>query len=270
MKNWVRDTLIALISITGISVLCRAWMHQKNTLVRVIVFHDVTDPVWFERTIKELVHRYHVLSPHEFQNKVHVKDKINILVTFDDGYASWVRVCAPILAQYGVSALFFVNSGFVDSVENKTEMETYVRGKLLLKGQHQGITWEGIHTLIKGGHAIGGHTVNHVRLAQVEEVIQKEEIVHDKNRIEDMVGREITAFAYPFGNFSDYTEATKQIVRTAGYTYAFTTASSFVKSGSAYTIPRLCIPDALTIKQLNKWIGGAYDVYAWLKKICVR
>lgn len=270
MKHFFRNSCIRACSILGITFLYRAWIGGEGPLVRVVVFHDVVDAEWFARIVQALAEHYSVISPDEFQNGEYIKNKINVLITFDDGYASWVRVCAPILAQYNVRGLFFINSGFVDSSHDVSRMQTYARTKLLLNGPHDGITWDGVKILLEGGHTIGGHAVNHVRLAYVEEKVQKEEIGKDKAQIEKMSQKSITMFAYPFGQDSDYSKTTERAVEESGYSQAFTTESAFVRGGKRYSIPRLCIEDRISVSELYTWIEGGYDIYAWLKKICVR
>ncbi len=93
------------------------------------------------------------------------------------------------------------------------------------------------------------------------------EIQNDKIHIEKNIQKNISAFAYPFGRISDYTELTKAVVAQAGYTHAFTTESGFVSheaEGGTYAIPRTCIEEGLTLAQID----AGYDVYAKFKKVC--
>jgi peptidoglycan/xylan/chitin deacetylase (PgdA/CDA1 family) len=40
-------------------------------------------------------------------------EKINVVITFDDGYKSWVTNVLPALKELELPATFFVSSGFV-------------------------------------------------------------------------------------------------------------------------------------------------------------
>ncbi len=98
----------------------------------------------------------------------------------------------------------------------------------------------------------------------------EEEINNDKVRIEEMIGKEISTFAYPFGQAKDFTEATEKIVQEVGYTHAFTTEGVFVDFKNTFTISRLCVEDGQSIVRLRQWIEGGYDVYHKIKSLCVR
>ncbi len=83
---------------------------------------------------------------------------------------------------------------------------------------------------------IGGHTLTHPSLPAHPPALQRTEIHECKARLEQMLQRPITSFAYPFG---DYVPATAELVRDAGYTCACTTAAARVKRTSdPFELPR--------------------------------
>ena len=67
---------------------------------------------------------------------------------------------------------------------------------------------------------IGAHTMTHARLARLDRVAQEYEIVECKTILEDGLGRDITAFAYPFGSAADYDAISRESAQTAGYDFA--------------------------------------------------
>lgn len=267
----IRNSFISLVTTVGITALYRKKIQQKGALVRVIVFHDVLDSDWFTRSITHLAQTYHIVSPRAFFAGEFDMEKINILITFDDGYASWVHTCVPVLAKRGIHAMFFVNSGLLDVLNDAGAQAHYVRTNLLLS-PHKTLSWEGLQKIHIEGHTIGGHTTTHARLAELQENMQMTEITGDRKRIMEKLGYEPTAFAYPFGSVTDYTVTTKQLVKEAGYAHAFTTEYGFANTthGDSYAIPRLCIEDGLSTSQIDKWIIGGYDVFSYIKGICVR
>ena len=269
MKRLLRDMYIACAHIMGASFLYQSYVRRRGPLVRVVVFHDVQDRDWFAESIKTLSVHYHMLTPEEFTAGNFDTERINLLITFDDGYTSWVDVCLPVLLEYNVKALFFINSGLLDA-ERENKQETFVRERLLLTKPHRILTWEGVRTLLRAGHTIGGHTRSHVRLSELSVAGQEEEIKVDKARLSTMLGTSVTTIAYPFGNHGDYTGDTVRIVNEAGYTHAFTTEGVFADMRTQYAISRLCIPDGLPPTALRRWIDGGYDLYGILKKLCVR
>lgn len=263
----LRDVCIFSASVLGVTAVYR--FLQKGPHVRVIVFHDVINREWFLQTISYIAQKYHVVSPQDFRAGRFDTTRINVLVTLDDGYASWVDTCLPILADKKIHALFFVNSGLLDCAENPEALAQYVTDRLLLTPRKT-ITWDGVRQLMSAGHMIGGHTTTHARLSELSHEAQQKEIFEDKQRIEFETGRQILDFAYPFGQSKDYTQDTSRIITEGGYTSAFTTNSGFVDTGREYTIPRLCIEETLSCSVLGHWIEGGYDVYIKMKKLCVR
>ncbi len=267
--KYIREFFILGISFLGISFLYRKIRGQRGPLVRVLVFHDVLDAEWFKRIISFLSERYNVITPKEFAESTFDTERINILVTFDDGYASWTRMCLPILDQHDIKALFFINSGIPELYGNETELQAYLRENLLIS-PHTTLSWSDVSRLVEAGHTIGGHTVHHPRLSALSEDIQKDEIVPDKEVIENKLGTTVSLFAYPFGGSGDYTEVTKEIVAEAGYTHAFTTSGTFVDHTDSYAISRMCVEDTQSPASLNRWILGGYDIYRMIKSVCVR
>ena len=85
------------------------------------------------------------------------------------------------------------------------------------------LTWDDVHALVGLGFSVGAHTVNHPILSRVSADRARKEIVGSRAMIESACGQAPRAFAYPNGAPEDYTPATQQIVREAGFTCAVTT-----------------------------------------------
>jgi peptidoglycan/xylan/chitin deacetylase (PgdA/CDA1 family) len=210
------------------------------------------------------------LSPKDLKERNFHSSKINVLITFDDGYLSWVDVCLPILKKQNIQAVFFVNSGLVDASKESGEQEAYVQENLYLRTKRKIISWEGIKTLEREGHTIGGHTKTHRRLSELQEAEQEIDIQEDKARIEEILQKKISLFAFPFGNRGDYTPVTSEIAFKTGYNHVFSTEPAFLNIATLSTIPRLCIEDGCTKSELVRWIEGGYDLYSKVKKLCAR
>lgn len=270
VSSHIREVIIQISSYLGIVRLCRIKARKHGPLVRVLVFHDVKDGEWFENIIKSIRHTYNLISYDDFRTGRFDTEKINVLITFDDGYISWMNTCLPTLRKYGVEAVFFVNSGLINLSHDTEAQGRYVREKLLLSPR-QTLSWDGVRKLKEEGHTIGGHTVHHEHLSLLSSEAQVEEIVNDKKIIEQEIGEPINVFAYPFGNVKDYTEVTILAVRTASYSHAFTTAGEFAHPGNnPYAVSRMCVEDNQTFSSLSRWIDGGYDVYRSVKKLCAR
>lgn len=255
----IRDIFIVGLSLSGTAALYRSYMRRSGPLVRVIVFHDVEDRMWFESVIGTIAQKYRILTPKEFSDKESDTERVNILVTFDDGYASWTDVALPVLERFGIKALFFVNSGLIDVYGDQEATASFLKERLLLSSSRKTLSWDGVRKIVNEGHTIGGHTRGHVRLSKNDEREQRAEVEGDKKRIESQIGCPIRDFAYPFGGRSDYTEVTEGIIKNAGYRHAFSTKASFFRNDQE--VPRLCIEDNLSSFMIMLWIEGSYDLY---------
>jgi peptidoglycan/xylan/chitin deacetylase (PgdA/CDA1 family) len=72
---------------------------------------------------------------------------------------------------------------------------------------------------------IGAHTVTHPQLSSQPIESQRAELRESKRWLEDLLGRRVSSFSYPFGGTGDYSPQTVDAVRDAGFTRACTTTS---------------------------------------------
>ncbi|MBM3156311.1 MAG: hypothetical protein FJ004_03385 [Chloroflexi bacterium] len=50
---------------------------------------------------------------------------------------------------------------------------------------------------------VGGHSYHHIRLNEIPFSEAEKEVTEGKKRLEEIVGRRVSSFAYPYGNFND-------------------------------------------------------------------
>jgi len=91
---------------------------------------------------------------------------------------------------------------------------------------------------------IGAHTVTHVMLSTLSEESQRDEILGSKVHLEEILGRPVSSFAYPFGRRSDYDSRTVDVVRQSGFRCACCNFSGIVKpSSDPFQLPRVQVQD---------------------------
>lgn len=90
------------------------------------------------------------------------------------------------------------------------------------------------------GIEIGGHTVAHTILTTVDDTRAMEEIMDGKSRLESIIGKPVTSFAYPNGKFGrDYSDHHVPLVKGAGFLRAVTTEPGVgVLGGDLFQLPR--------------------------------
>jgi hypothetical protein len=74
--------------------------------------------------------------------------------------------------------------------------------------------------------------------------VDRDEIRQSKMRLEELIGRPVSSFAYPEGLYSDFTHETAALVRDAGFACGCAATPGIVHHGtSAYRLPRLMVRD---------------------------
>ena len=104
-------------------------------------------------------------------------------------------------------------------------------------GEELLLSWDEVREMSDDGISFGAHTVNHPVLTNLPLEQARWEIVQSKKDIEEKLGKEVTAFAYPFGPFNAEIAG---LVKESGYTSAVTTESGLVNpKTNPYELPRI-------------------------------
>jgi peptidoglycan/xylan/chitin deacetylase (PgdA/CDA1 family) len=135
----------------------------------------------------------------------------SFVLTFDDGYADLERTVLPVLERYGFKATVFVVTDEVGG-SNRWDAPRGDPPRALLG-------WRAIRRLDGETLLFESHSSTHPFLNDLDEPSAVREILGSKKRLEDELGRPVTAFCYPHGLFNLETE---RLVREAGYLCAAT------------------------------------------------
>jgi peptidoglycan/xylan/chitin deacetylase (PgdA/CDA1 family) len=85
------------------------------------------------------------------------------------------------------------------------------------------LDWEGCRALARRGFEIGSHSSTHSILGREEPAVQLEDLVASRKVLEHRLDSSIRLLAYPNGGRGDYSAATIDAARSAGYDFAVTT-----------------------------------------------
>lgn len=106
--------------------------------------------------------------------------------------------------------------------------------------------------------SIGGHTVTHTSLSSESRERQHFEISTCKNDLETIIGKPITCFSYPYG---DYTEDTVNIAARCGYKKMATTIPGIASKDTPFGyIPR-CGISAYTTNELARQMRKLWTLF---------
>ncbi|MDB4894454.1 MAG: polysaccharide deacetylase [Firmicutes bacterium] len=131
-----------------------------------------------------------------------------VVLTFDDGYASFYTNAFPLLQRYGYPGTLFVITGNV--------------------GKPEYVTWDQVREMAAAGIEMGGHTVNHPDLSKLDSNRQAFELTESRRVLAEQSGRPVRFFAYPSGRYTDRTLA---LTKQAGYVGAVTTLPGLAEPG---------------------------------------
>ena len=108
---------------------------------------------------------------------------------------------------------------------------------------HRTMSSQELRKLAEGGLVtIGGHTHSYVKLSSLPKWQQIEEVLKNKNVLEEVLGHNIQYFSYPFGNDNSYTAETISILKDIGFSLACGNSYGTVSvtgQTSRYELPRV-------------------------------
>jgi peptidoglycan/xylan/chitin deacetylase (PgdA/CDA1 family)/glycosyltransferase involved in cell wall biosynthesis len=156
-----------------------------------------------------------------------------VMITADDGYQDNLTRMLPLLKKYGFKAVVYVVS---DETHNRWDTENTETPDIEVRL----MTASEIRELSDSGWVeIGGHTLTHAKLDLLSSEAPGIEFERNKARLEEITGKPILSFAYPYGRLNSNAKAA---VKQAGYRYAVATDSgSMAMHEDLYQIRRIAI-----------------------------
>lgn len=198
-----------------------------------------------------------------------------ICFTLDDGYLDNYVYAYPIFKKYQVPFCVYVSSGLVEgnalpwqymleklvissTRKDREELFFHMRQSICRKNMSEQLVWfkehnfddvvpkmmmgkKEIRTISKDPLCtIGCHTVSHCYLRSKSQSDIYCELMDCKKYLEVLIGRDVTHFSYPYG---DYNQVVKTVVEECGFKSATTTAGVALRRNckSVFEIPRVTL-----------------------------
>jgi peptidoglycan/xylan/chitin deacetylase (PgdA/CDA1 family) len=167
-----------------------------------------------------------------------------LVITFDDGYRDNRIVAAPILHELRLPATFFVATNFIDS----DTVPFWDRNDGV---KSEWMSWAEVESLKRMGFDIGGHTMNHANLAEVELAMAEHEIAGCRQMLTGKLGVAVPHFAYPFGGAGNITPAARNAVGRLGFECCLSCHGGTVRpEDDAFELRR---------EPINAWVASPYQ-----------
>ena len=188
----------------------------------VFAFHSICVP-------RERRERPYYLSPRRFQRFLKVLRALSYtsvtpeeglsaqvphsrcVLTFDDGYDDFYAEVFPHVSTFRLKPLVFL---VVDQIGKTNSWDAHLKYRFPRKL----LSIEQIREMHRHGVLFGSHTLSHPSLPSLSEAALRREVRESKARLEDLLGSEVTNFAYPYG---DLDLRVRTAVGEAGYKLAF-------------------------------------------------
>ncbi|MEM9646022.1 MAG: polysaccharide deacetylase family protein [Planctomycetota bacterium] len=208
---------------------------QGTAPMNVLFYHRVADTHPNDWTISRSGFRRHVefcrdnfemvdLAAVQSRLETGRNDRPTVTFTFDDGYAENSDFAFPLILEKKVPTTYFVAT---EHVLRQTPFEHDVASGSPLPVN----TKQQIREASDAGIEIGHHTKNHVDFSNIRDAKTiRDEIVHGKQDLEDMIGRPVRYFAVPFGLPRQLHPVVIDTIHEAGF-------DGFCSAFGAYNVP---------------------------------
>ena len=122
-----------------------------------------------------------------------------VMLTFDDGHKTDFTLALPLLEAYGAKATFFITTDWIDKNGYMTSAQ--------------------LKNLSRAGMSVQSHAKSHVFLNTLEPELLYQELFQSKNRLEEILGEEVSFLSCPGGR---YNNQVIQLAKEVGYKGMFT------------------------------------------------
>ncbi|MEO6029062.1 MAG: polysaccharide deacetylase family protein, partial [Candidatus Binatia bacterium] len=181
-----------------------------------------------------------------------------ILVTIDDGAPSAYTRALPILRRHGIPAVLFVPAGEIHAGASADSHD---------EGPEARMTRAQLVEMARSGVTIGSHAWTHHSLGHMSLTAAREQATRSRATLEDLLGTAVTSFAYPFGTRADYSDATAELLREAGYTSAFTSQHGAISAhDDALALPRVKVEGGEGMWMFQALTRGGLDGWRWIDR----
>ena len=240
--------------------------------LRVLLYHDIAPALQpaFAAQLRWLGQRWTFVTPQRFASFVAGEEPVqgpNLLLTFDDGFASNRIVAEQVLNPLGIRAIFFVVPEFA-GLEDRAEARAFIRTRIEIGREEQSMPehlfnmrWADLEALLEQGHSVGAHTMTHARLSGVRGMTDLErEIAGAGDVITTRLGIPIDHFAYTFGDIGSFS-AEAMAVAARRYRFVYSGLRGDNAAGvSRFALRREAVGPEQPLTLIGAFVEGAADL----------
>jgi peptidoglycan/xylan/chitin deacetylase (PgdA/CDA1 family) len=172
----------------------------------------------------------------------------HVVVTFDDGFQSFLEHAYPVLERWRVPVTQFVPTAFLG------RFNVISAGDLVL-----------LHR--EGLVDVGSHTVDHLNMRSLSLSEARRQAVESRRQLEALLDVPVRSFAYPFGQWQHFSASTSRVLAEAGYDIAVTSCwGTRNRPSDIMRLRRISLDEHDTDETMQAKIEGRCDWRAWKER----
>ena len=228
-----------ILSKKEVPILCYHNIREFSSTASDVMKTNTVKPAAFAAQMKTLADAgYHTILPEQLYNYLVFDGPLPekpIMITFDDTRVDQFNIGAVEMKKYGFKGVFFIMTVAINRPGYMTKEE--------------------IKTLSDDGHVVAAHTWDHHMVTKYSGEDWNTQFVKPKAKLEDIIGKPVKDFAYPFGLWN--TAAIPEL-KKSGYKMAYILSTKRDSVDPLYTIRRIIISGTSSTQGMIKSIESSF------------
>ena len=228
-----------ILSKKEVPILCYHNIKDFSSSASGMIKSYTVKPPAFAEQMKALADAgYHTILPEQLNNYLVFDGPLPekpFMITFDDTREEQFSIGAAEMKKYGFKGVFFIMTVSIN------------RPGYMSKEQ--------IKKLSDDGHVIAAHTWDHHMVPKYSGDDWNTQLVKPKAKLEDIIGKPVTDFAYPFGLWN--TAAIPEL-KKSGYKMAYILSTKRDPVDPLYTIRRIIVSGTWSTQGMIKSIESSF------------
>jgi len=259
MMNLTRRQFLTLSGATVLSLSLPWYVAGAVVRIPVLMYHDISVHLNELETVMPSVFAsqmewlsamgYRAISFEELDSLEADSAKRALIITFDDGYASFMDYVFPLLTEYRFKATVNIIGKAVGSVSSSHHpMLSWDECRYLMQS---GLVDIGCHTY--GLHVWGGWSTPATAITPFNERLKKD-LAAFQEQCNKELGRPANILAWPYGM---YDGRSIEIAQREGFRYILTSNRGYLeKNGDRSAIPRRSVNHDVNLASFRAYITG--------------
>ena len=228
-----------ILSKKEVPILCYHNIREFSNTASDVMKTNTVKPAAFAAQMKTLSDAgYHTILPEQLYNYLAYDGPLPekpIMITFDDTRIDQFTNGAAEMKKYGFKGVFFIMTVAINRPGYMTKEE--------------------IKSLSDDGHVIASHTWDHHMVTKYSGEDWNTQFVKPKAKLEDIIGKPVTDFAYPFGLWN---KAAIPELKKSGHKMAYILSTKRDSIDPLYTIRRIIISGTSSTQGMVKSIESSF------------